>query len=645
MSELLDGVSEIDWSTLDHAYGSAEKVPHWLAAMTDPATSADALSDLDMAVYHQGGAVYSAGAAVVPFLIRFVRDPAVPDRPDILKLVRRFAALHNEMAEPWKSRPHAQACRATLLAAVDSLFGLLDEPDPAIRRGAVEILVELGERADDLVDALMRRLPGEADPEVAADYVLALGTVGAAGALTPATRAAVAAWLSEHAPPPGDPGRFTFLVSIRRLGPDAVMVDHLLAAYANAMPQRTVGWLGRELGADRTARIALARIGIGQALHTQRQRPLAEVGAAMMRWRSATSVLAADVAATLDGPPAIQPAVVHLLAAAGDAGRGWSDSVATRIGRPGRLGALAAWALARWGDRRAIPVVERSLRRDPEIFDIGSAHYTDEFYWLDQDPAIADVCLSLAAYADELVPAIRWRLRDDPATPTAYQLTRVLSAFGAAALPALPELTAMLDTQHPALACKVLAGLGPAAAAARLELTRLAASDEPGASSAAWALFQIAGDPEPFLACEEVLTAERFTAVTARMLGDLGPLGMRYLPRVERRLKEHQPQFWRSWKGVELGFAHYQITGDPALCLEVFDAALDPLRHGRQLPVSRQALRYIARLGSAAARFTPLLRGAVEQDERLLYSGGWRGITEDEEAHTLANQALAAITP
>ncbi len=66
-------------------------------------------------------------------------------------------------------------------------------------------------------------------------------------------------------------------------------------------------------------------------------------------------------------------------------------------------------------------------------------------------------------------------------------------------------------------------------------------------------------------------------------------------------------------------------------------------RHGP--PLRRQALRYIARLGPDAIRFAPLLRGAVEQDERLRYSGGWRGITEDEEAHFLANEALAAIAP
>jgi hypothetical protein len=362
----------------------------------------------------------------------------------------------------------------------------------------------------------------------------------------------------------------------------------------------------------------------------------------MRKWRSAPTALAPDVAAALDGPPAFQPAVLHLLAAAGSAGRGWSDVVAARIGPPGRTTAMAAWALARWGDSRAVPVIERSLRRDPENFRIGSSHYTDEHYWLTQDPGIADVCLPLAAYADELVPAIRWRLRNDPATPTVYQLTQVLSAYEAAALAALPELTALLDTDHAGLACTVLARLGPAAAPAQEGLMRLATSDRRDASFAAWALFRIAGDPKPFLAREEVRTTERFTAATARMLGDLGPLAMRYLPAIEQRLTG-QPQSWPTWEGVELGFAHYRITDDPALCLEVLDAALDPLRHNRQLPTSRQALRYIAAHGPAAARFMPLLRNAVEQDERLLYSGGWRGITEDEAAHTLAKQALAAI--
>ena len=55
------------------------------------------------------------------------------------------AALHNEMREPWKSEPPALVCGAALLAAFDGLAGLLDDPDPAVRSGAVSVLVELGE--------------------------------------------------------------------------------------------------------------------------------------------------------------------------------------------------------------------------------------------------------------------------------------------------------------------------------------------------------------------------------------------------------------------------------------------------------------------------------------------------------------------
>jgi len=355
--------------------------------MTNPETSADAVGDLDAAVYHQGGAVYPAGAAAVPFLIRFALDPAVPHRADVLDLVCRFARLGREMKEPWRSRPSARICRTALLAAFDSLLQLLDEADSAIRRGGVAVLGELVERADDLADDLMRRVPGEKDPDVAADYVLALSTTAVNGILTPEKRAGTATWLSERIPPAGDSQRLTYLVAARRLGHQAGTAGHLLAAYPDSVPKRTVGWLGRELGADREGRIALARTGIGEAARTQDDRPLAEVGTVMGKWRSATVALTPDVGAALDRPPAIRTAAVHLLAASGDVGRIWSNRVAELISRPGRTGALAAWALARWGDRRAVPVIERSLRQDPEVFAMGSTHYSDGFYWLSQDPA------------------------------------------------------------------------------------------------------------------------------------------------------------------------------------------------------------------------------------------------------------------
>jgi hypothetical protein len=57
----------------------------------------------------------------------------------------------------------------------------------------------------------------------------------------------------------------------------------------------------------------------------------------------------------------------------------------------------------------------------------------------------------------------------------------------------------------------------------------------------------------------------------------------------------------------------------------------------------RSVLRYLAEFGPAAARFESLLRQLVDQDERLVYSGGWRGIAEDDEAVTLATAALKSM--
>jgi hypothetical protein len=71
---------------------------------------------------------------------------------------------------------------------------------------------------------------------------------------------------------------------------------------------------------------------------------------------------------------------------------------------------------------------------------------------------------------------------------------------------------------------------------------------------------------------------------------------------------------------------------------------VDPLRHKRQLPVVRSVLRHLAEFGPAAMRFQPLLRAMVNQDERLVHSGGWRGIAEDDEAVALATMALNSVT-
>jgi hypothetical protein len=358
-----------------------------------------------------------------------------------------------------------------------------------------------------------------------------------------------------------------------------------------------------------------------------------------MKWRSAAAELAPDIAAVLTEPDLTEHAL-HLLAAAGSAARPYLAEIAAHLRAPGRAGLLANWALVRLGDERAVPLAIASLTGPHDLYAIGGSSYTDRFYWLTQDPGIADVLIPLAAYADRIVPAIRTRLRRDASSPTAHQIGEVVIAYGPSAADAAAEFADMLGTDRHRTACRVLAALGPAAASVHSRLARHAAADGFDGSGAAWALFRVTGDPQPFLDAQEVWGGEYDAAAAARRVADFGPLAIGHLDHIELLLQTR----FRSWVGAELAYAHFRVTGDPTRCVEVFDAALEPLRHKRQLPVTRLLLRYVADLGPAAVRFAPLLRQVIEQDERLECSGGWRAVVEDEEAVRLATAALAAIT-
>ncbi|MGW7043245.1 hypothetical protein ACWGDT_11065 [Streptomyces avermitilis] len=100
------------------------------------------LDHLDASIHHQGGAVYSAGAAAVPFLIELAATPGLPMRVAIVELVGRFAALQNEMLEPWRSAEHAVTCRAVLVAGHDTLVALLDDDDHSVRTAVAAMLWE-----------------------------------------------------------------------------------------------------------------------------------------------------------------------------------------------------------------------------------------------------------------------------------------------------------------------------------------------------------------------------------------------------------------------------------------------------------------------------------------------------------------------
>ncbi|MDG4757500.1 hypothetical protein [Micromonospora sp. WMMD710] len=100
---MLDGLDDIDWARLGHAYGAADDVPGQLRALLslDPATRDEALGDLYTNVFHQGNR-FEASAYVVPFLLEMLADPATPDParlPDVGG--ERSLTVLGRSTEPW----------------------------------------------------------------------------------------------------------------------------------------------------------------------------------------------------------------------------------------------------------------------------------------------------------------------------------------------------------------------------------------------------------------------------------------------------------------------------------------------------------------------------------------------------------------
>ncbi|PYC65468.1 hypothetical protein C7C45_28475 [Micromonospora arborensis] len=98
---MLDGLDDIDWARLGHAYGAADDVPGQLRALLspDPATRDEALGDLYTNVFHQGNR-FEASAYAVPFLLELLADPATPDPAAVAGLLSALAVGYDEGVLP-----------------------------------------------------------------------------------------------------------------------------------------------------------------------------------------------------------------------------------------------------------------------------------------------------------------------------------------------------------------------------------------------------------------------------------------------------------------------------------------------------------------------------------------------------------------
>jgi hypothetical protein len=89
---VLDGLDDVFWGALTHAYGFADDVPGLIRDLRspDPDVRAEARYELYGNIHHQGTR-YEASAYAVPFLLELVADPATPDRSGLVLLLATLA--------------------------------------------------------------------------------------------------------------------------------------------------------------------------------------------------------------------------------------------------------------------------------------------------------------------------------------------------------------------------------------------------------------------------------------------------------------------------------------------------------------------------------------------------------------------------
>lgn len=89
---MLEGLDSIDWSSLTHAHGPADDVPKLLRSLLSKEADVrlQACADLHETIWHQG-TVYSASAAVVPFLLDLLNVPELDDPGCVVSLLTCIA--------------------------------------------------------------------------------------------------------------------------------------------------------------------------------------------------------------------------------------------------------------------------------------------------------------------------------------------------------------------------------------------------------------------------------------------------------------------------------------------------------------------------------------------------------------------------
>ncbi len=174
------GIDEVDWASMEHAYGSAEDVPMLLRGLLSelPDERERALDGMYGAVHHQGD-VYDSTLACIPFLFDVIGQAGLPDRGSVVELLASIGGTDLEDEDFPTTRTRTGRTTTRWPARRASGRRGLPRPDRGRRsRGAAGCGTRGGavrRRPGRVFTVLHRRVEREADGSVKTALIEALG--------------------------------------------------------------------------------------------------------------------------------------------------------------------------------------------------------------------------------------------------------------------------------------------------------------------------------------------------------------------------------------------------------------------------------------------------------------------------------------
>lgn len=602
MAGVFAGIDEVDWASMEHAYGPADDVPALLAglASADAAERERALDGMYGAVHHQGD-VYACTLACIPFLFELVADPAVAERGAIVELLTSIGGI--ELAEDDEDEldedeiegaaNYAMAA-AAVCAGAEVFVGLLADDDRGVRLAAPLALATLHTEPARVLALLRGRLPVEPDEEVRLALVEAAGRL----ALRHVPVADTAAhWLSRLAMQEYAPGlRLAALAQLARCAPGALPVDivprvaDLLRDLRAAHPPAGPGTRAAAEAAAREGVQSPTLIGQLRALHA------AEAAGPGTPW-------ATDLLRTLHG--ALGDRVEDRVALLTD--QLCSPDEGQRLDAVRMSGGLIRVWRGPY-DELVRLVGEQLAEPDPRLRD-AAAHL------------LADVRVLAGPAADALAARVAvipgtWIRQWENGQPSLDPA--VLALAGTGDVRALPVLAAVLEGPVvPHDLGHAVAALGTAASplAGALRHRLYGVARDPSARGGAMPLMHALASLRADEATPEVLRvlrggteaeAPRVRQSALRTLGAFGPGARGAVGELEALMRRSEGR-----EAVDAADALYSVSGDVDAVLPVLIEALT----AEEPPSVRAASGLAGRLGARAAATAPRLRALLGHDD------------------------------